>query len=167
MIFAVGGGVAVYYAQPYGEQVITQPAPEAVMYMYFPVGKNFYLRPGLRMNFSWDQNESPQSLKIKESDFRYFGELGVVYNWIVLPAFTIGLGVDQRTTHLSAKPPIYVPNDNISSKESLFTSYFQASVGFPLIHGWLMIEPYARYTIVQNEKTQGLGYGIEATLEIF
>lgn len=167
MIFAIGGGVSVYYTQPYAEQTITQPAPEAVIYAYLPLGKHLYLRPGARINYSWDQNESPESLNIKETDLRYYGELGLVFNWIVLPSFSIGLGVDRRTTTFATKPPIYVFQDNISTAENLFTTYIQTSVGFPIIRGWLMIEPYLRYTIVQNETPQGLGYGIEATVELF
>lgn len=166
MILAIGGGTAVYYSQPYGEQTMLQPAPEAVVYAYFPIGKDFFLRPGVRLNISWDQSETPQALKVKETDFRYFGELGVVYDWFVLPSLAVGVGLDHQNIKFSTSYPVYLTYDRISATANFFASYFQASVGFPLIKGWLVIEPYARYTIIQDQGFHGFGYGIEATIEI-
>jgi long-subunit fatty acid transport protein len=167
MILAIGGGTSVYYSESYAEQTVTETAPEAVIYAYFPVGKNFLLRPGVRLNISWDQTENPQALHIKETDFRYFAELGIVYDWVVLPSLSVGVGVDRQHLKFTTEYPISISYDHITATTNLFASYFQASVGFPLVKGWLVIEPYVRYTLLQDQGgAQGLGYGIEATIEI-
>lgn len=166
MILAIGGGTSVYYSESYAEQTVVQPAPEAVIYAYLPIGKNFLLRPGIRLNVSWDQSENPQALRIKETDFRYFAELGVVYDWVILPSFSVGVGVDHQSLKFSTSYPVYITYDRISGTANLFASYFQASIGFPVIKGWIVIEPYIRYTLLQDQGSHGLGYGIEATVEI-
>jgi len=166
MIFALGGGLALYNMQFYAEQTTQQWAPEFVAYAYFPLKSDILLRTGLRMNYAWDQTHNTQALNVSQTDFRYMGEVGVVYNWIVMPSLSTGFGADYRVIKLTTQAPIFVPKDNISSSKNLSTFYLQAGLGFPLIKGLLVIEPYARYTLTWNDPNQVFGYGIEATFQL-
>lgn len=166
MIVAIGGGLAVYEMPFYGGQTTQQFAPEAVGYIYFQIPYNFLIRTGIRMNYAWDQTHNTNALQFSQTDFRYYGELGLAYNWIVIPNIILGLGGDYQTVQLHLKPPIFAPKDNISNSNNLLTMYVQASLGFPLIKGLLVIEPFARYTITEHSSVDVFGYGFEATVQV-
>ncbi len=167
MIIALGGGLAVYDMPFYATQKTTQFSPEFVAYAYFPIEYNLLFRTGMRFNYAWDQTKNTQSVQINQTDFRYYADIGLAYNWIVIPSISLGLGADYRTIKLHTEPPIYVPEDHISNSKNLGSIYIQASVGFPLIKGALVIEPYGRYTLVENPGTDTWGFGIEATVQIY
>ena len=164
---ALGGGLSFYNRQEYGESQFTQLAPEFVTYGYFPIYKKLWFRPALRLNYSWQQPDMPKALRIEETDFRYMLETGIVFDWIVIPSFSYALGQIYRTTKFNTQFPITYAKDDISGTENIPMSQFQLGLGFPIAKGFIVVEPYGRYTIVQNDKRYGWGYGIEITFQAF
>jgi hypothetical protein len=164
---AVGGGLSFYNRQDYGEATFTQLAPEFVTYGYLPIFSKFWFRPGIRINYSWQQPDMPQALRIEETDFRYMLETGIVFDWIVVPSFSYAFGQIYRTTKFKVVIPITESRDDISGTELIPMSQFQLGLGFPILKGFIFFEPYVRYTIVQNDKRFGWGYGFEVTFQAF
>ena len=166
--FAAGIGLTVYLMDIYGETTYNQYTPEAVFYSYIPISDraSFWLRPGLRINYSFLQPAMPQAFKIEECDFRYSIEASVLYDWYVVPSFGFGAGLDYRTTTLKVTQPIVVTNDNISGTENIPFWYLQGSIGIPFLQGFVITEPYVRYSNVQNDARYGFGYGVEVTFSL-
>ena len=164
---ALGGGLSFYNRQDYGEATFTQFAPEFVTYGYLNIISNFWFRPGIRFNYSWQQPDMPQALRIEETDFRYMLETGIVFDWIVVPSFSYAIGQIYRTSKFKVGGPISLSKDDISGTEYIPLSQFQLGLGFPILKGFILFEPYVRYTIVQNDKRFGWGYGFEVTFQAF
>jgi hypothetical protein len=164
---AIGAGLSFYNRQDYGEAAFTQLAPEFVTYGYLPVFSNFWFRPGIRLNYSWQQPDMPQALRIEETDFKYMLETGIVFDWIVIPSLSYSFGQIYRTSNFKVGTPITDYKDDISGSESIPISQFQLGLGFPILRGFILFEPYTRYTIVQNDKRFGWGYGFEITFQTF
>lgn len=165
--FAIGGGLSFYNRQDYGEATFTQLAPELVSYGYLSIFNNIWFRPGIRMNYSWQQPDMPKALRIEETDFRYMLETGIVFDWIVVPSISYAFGQIYRTTKFKVGTPIFEIKDDISGTEQIPLSQFQLGLGFPILKGFILFEPYVRYTIVQNDKRFGWGYGFEVTFQLF
>lgn len=163
---AIGGGISFYNRQEYGEASFTQLAPEFVIYGYLPIFSRFWFRPGFRMNDSWQQPDMPKALRIEETDFRYMLETGIVFDWVIVPSFSYAFGQIYRTSKFQTNFPIVYAKDDISGSESIPMSQFQLGLGFPILKGFLLFEPFARYTIVQNDTRFGWGYGFEITFQI-
>ncbi|WP_397600598.1 hypothetical protein [Silvanigrella sp.] len=164
---AVGGGASFYVRQEYGESTFTQIAPEIVTYGYLPLYKSIWFRPGFRMNYSWQQPDMPKALRIEETDFRYSLETGILYDWIVIPSLSYSFGYIYRQTKFTTQYPITYALDDISGTENIPFSQFQLGLGFPILKGLIVFEPFIRYIIVQNDKRYKWGYGCEATFLIF
>ena len=165
--FAVGGGFHFYIRQDYGESTFTQIAPEIVTYAYFPIYKNLWFRPGFRLNYSWQQPDMPKALKIEETDFRYSLEAGLVFDWFILPSFSYAFGLIYRQTKFITQYPIISSVDSISGSEYIPFSQFQLSLGFPILKGFIVFEPFIRYIMVQNDSRYKWAYGCEATFLVF
>lgn len=164
---ATGVSSVFYIRQDYGESTYSQFAPEFVLYGYLPIFTNIWFRPGFRLNYSWLQPDMPQGFQINETDLRYMLETGIVLDWIILPSLTYAFGFIYRNKTLVTNYPITTVNDTVSGSENLFYSHFQFGLGFPILKGFLVLEPFARYVMVQNDYRFKWAYGLEATFQIF
>lgn len=164
---AVGAGTSFYVRQDYGEATFTQVAPEIVTYGYFPIYKSLWFRPGFRMNYSWQQPDMPKALRVEETDLRYMFETGILFDWIVIPSLSYAFGQIYRTTKFKTQYPITYAADEISGTENIPFSQFQLGLGFPILKGLIVFEPFIRYVIVQNDKRYKWGYGFEASFLFF
>ncbi len=164
---ATGLSSAFYIRQDYGESTFSQFTPELVVYGYLPLSTNFWFRPGFRLNYSWLQPDMPQAFQIKETDLKYMLETGIVLDWIILPSLSYAFGFIYRNTTLATNYPITSVNDTVSGSEHLFYSHFQFGIGFPILKGFIVAEPFARYVMVQNDYRFKWAYGLEATFQIF
>lgn len=164
---AAGVGAAFYVRHEYGEATFQQFAPEVVTYGYFPIFSSIWFRPGLRLNYSWQQPDMPQSFKIKEKDLRVMLETGLLLDWVVIPSLSYAFGYIYRDTTLVTNSPIISTNDTISGKETLFYSHVQFGIGFPILKGFIVFEPFGRFVIAENDYRYKWAYGVETTLQIF
>ncbi|KAB8033295.1 hypothetical protein [Fluviispira multicolorata] len=164
---AVGGGVSFYPIRDFGENYFTQVAPEIVIYGYIPLFQRLWLRPGLRANYSWLQPEMPQAIRVEENDLKYDIEIGLVVDWIILPSISFGIGGIYRQISLKTQYPLVVPVDDVSGTDNIPMFQTQLGIGFPIASGIVVIEPYGRYVILENDKRFAWGYGLEVTMQIF
>lgn len=164
---AAGGAGVFYIRQDYGESTFSQFAPEAVVYGYLPIFHHFWFRPGFRINYSWLQPDMPQAFQIKETDLRYMLETGLVFDWVILPSLTYAFGYTYRNTTLVTNYPIVSVNDSVSGSENIFYSHLQLGIGFPIMSGFIVIEPFGRFVMIQNDYRFKWAYGLETTFQIF
>lgn len=164
---AMGGGLSFYNLQDYGESTFTPIAPEFVTYGYLNIFSKFWFRPGLRLNGTWQQPDMPQALRIEETNLIGMVDAGIVFDWIIVPSFSCGIGKIFRISKFKTQAPIAPGVDNISGTELIPMYQFQIGLGFPILKGLILFEPYGRYTIVQNDQRYGWGYGFEMTFQIF
>lgn len=141
--------------------------PEIVTYAYYHLSENYYLRPGVRLGTNVGRAEMPQSVKIIEDDYRFSGELGVTFDWFIIPSVSVGIGNIYRTIKLDTSPPITVENEKISQTENLIFHYVQLGVGVSLIKGFVVIEPNFRFESVAHDPRIKWNYGLEATIQLF
>lgn len=143
-------------------------APEIVGYTYHQLGnEGFWLRPGARVSYSWSQPSMPQALRVNDYDFKAGIESGILFNWAIVPSFTLGTGVIVRTTSLVTEAPIVVENDQISGRSLLPYLQAQAGVGLPFNQSKFVIEPFARYTLVFGDSRINWSMGAEASFLLF
>jgi hypothetical protein len=170
---ALGMGVATYTQEHTLDNYFINIAPEFVGYAYFPLAQNFWWRAGFRMNYSWLQPEMPETLRIEANDLRTMVECGVLFDWNVIPSVSMALGYKQTQIRLKYSEPISVVEDHISGVENHLFFHTQFGVGFPILKGLIVIEPYTRYTFEKWQSSdrfrweQMWGYGLEATYALF
>jgi hypothetical protein len=151
-----------------GEMSSTQFTPELVGYGYLPLSGDLWLRPSVRSGFSWQQPEMPYSLQMNEYDFHLSTQVGLVWGWIVTPSLSIGGGGLLRKTSLVTTSPIFVSNDSETGGTTVLPFLQgQLGVGVPINKGWMLVEPYLRYTHVFGDHRYAWGYGVEATVSAF
>jgi hypothetical protein len=164
---AVGGSFGFQNRNEYGTSSFTRVHPELVTYGYFggflgPV----WLRPGLRIAYLAEQPEMPQSARVEERDWTFAGELGAVFDWYVLPSLTMGGGVIRRRIELVTKGAVSGGRDDISRTEVLSFLYGQLGVGIPLWKGFVVVEPFYRYSGVKGDARITSTYGLEFTFQV-
>lgn len=141
--------------------------PELVGYGYVPLNRDFWLRPGLRLNYNWQQPNMPSALQVKEYDLFFNPEIGFMFNWIVVPSLTVGAGLDYRVTSFEVGAPVSSSNDMISQTKFLPFLEAQFGVGIPMFHGKFQLEPYVRYLKVSKDPRYSWVFGTEGTVLLF
>lgn len=140
-------------------------SPEAVFQLYLPFSSGLMIRPAARIGYAWQQPEMPQSLRIEETDWTTFGEVGVSYNWYVIPTVVVGGGYDFRKITLKASEPLSSTGESVSNSERLGVWYVQGGIGVPIENGFLMLEPVLRYHKIQNDERSHFSFGVETTVQ--
>lgn len=159
--WAVGLGVGAF-AQPDQTWGIV---PEVVGYWYHAISTPWFLRAGARVAVRGiDQSQLAGQIGIIERDVVGAGEVAVLYNWRVVPAFTVGASFAWRQLRLRNHSEI----DSSAERTPRWTHhsglYVQQGVGLPLWGGKVMVEPYYRYEFVQGDVRLGGRLGIEVTV---
>lgn len=165
-LLAAGFSLGLAKRQDYGDSSFFRFTPELLVHSYYGLSSEFYLRPGARFSYAWTQPEMPKSLQVREKDFGYSAELGVLYESYVVPSVTLGIGAISRSVTLITKKPIDASSAQISGNQTLPFLSLQAGVGVPLWNGFFVIEPYVRYQFVRDDKRMGLGFGLELTVQV-
>lgn len=164
---AVGLGLGWVNRDEYGASSFTRLQPEFVAHGYLDLfDTGLFLRPGLRLGYAWEQPEMPGSVAVEERDLTLSGELGVLFDWIIVPTVTAGGGFDRRNVVLKTSAPVAVVDDRISRTETLPYFYVQASVGIPIWQGRFVLEPYVRYLTIEGDRRINTAYGVEFTVEV-
>lgn len=164
---AAGLALAWNSRADYGANTFQRFSPEAVGVLYIPVMNNVFARPGARMGASVAQPEMPLAVRVEESDVWATAEIGVLYDWMVVPSVSLGLGVDYRSIEFVEDKPVSSSSEKISTTETLPYMTIQAGVGLPVLRGAVLVEPFARYVTMPGDDRVGLGYGIDVTATLW
>jgi len=164
---ATGASFGFQNRNEYGTGTFSRIYPEILAYGYLggfagPV----WLRPGLRLAYVSEQVEMPQSLRVEERDFSVAGELGVVYDWYVVPSLALGGGIISRKISLKTSGAISSGEDAVSTSETLRFLQAQVGVGIPFWKGFVVVEPYYRYASVEKDARIKSAYGLELTFRV-
>jgi hypothetical protein len=166
----LGGG---FNQKDYGtQQSYRQYSGEVFGYYYYPLFRDFLLRPGLRLGYTGGDASklAPASLNVNEKDFRGVGELSILWTqpYFVIPALTVGGGMTYRKTTLETQSPVINSSSNGIDGAS-YLGFFQGqfSTIFPLMRGKIEIAPYVRYTHLFQDTRIGFSGGAEASFALF
>ena len=164
---AAGVSGAFQTRESTSEYSFAQFAPELVLHGYSQLDSEFWLRPSLRISYAWTQPQMPYSIQLREYDLKAVAEMGVVWSWVVMPSFSIGLGGIFRQTDRVTAPPLGDSESHVSKSSFLPLLQTQLGVGIPIEKGWIVIEPYVRHLLIFGDSRYHWGYGTEVTLALF
>jgi hypothetical protein len=163
---AVGFSTFTALQADYGERDFARLTPELLYMTYLPFDAPYFLRPAARLSYAWLQQQMPQSVRIEERDLSISGELGLLYESIVIPSATLGLGVTRRAISFVYESPVVSADDKISTTEYLPLIFAQAGLGVPLLKGSFVVEPMVRYTYTYSDARAPWGYGIDFSMAL-
>ena len=108
----------------------------------------------------------PQAVKIEEYDTAASAELGLLYDWYVIPSLSLGIGQIYRKIKFSTSHDIDYSDDKISTFETLNFWHLQFGTGFSLFDGFFVIEPYIRYRKINSDDRSNWIFGLDFTFQI-
>jgi hypothetical protein len=165
---AVGTSFGFVNRRDYGEgdsrRFFLEPAFHA--YLALPVD-GLFGRGTFHFSYVWQQPEMPQSLRVKEQDLYAGLGMGLVYDWYVIPAVTVGMQFARRDIKIETSAPIQSNGSRISETENLMGYYTQLGVGIPLLHGVMVFEPFYRLRFFPEDEREGAAYGIDVSVQLF
>ena len=163
---ALGLSGGVVRRNDYGDRTRSAFVPEIVGFSYFGAGR-VHLRPGLRMGFArFGGADVPGALRFKERDTTLTGEVGLLFDGVLIPTLTAGGGVRLRSLALTLGRSIEAETEPISGWEALPTAYVQASLGMPVSEAPLVIEPFARFEHIAGDDRSRWRFGLDITIEL-
>ncbi|MFZ9518850.1 MAG: hypothetical protein ACO3A4_00065 [Silvanigrellaceae bacterium] len=145
------------------------PGVEFFVQGYSPLPiKDLYLRPTFRLAFERpDQLEKPKSLFIQESTLRSLIDLGIVYDGLVVPSFSLQGGLSRRSLSLKTSTPIVANGESpLTRSEYLWNFACSAGFGLPIMDGRIILEPYYRFNLIEKDVRQRSQLGFEVSLSI-
>ena len=164
---ATGASLGLQIRKDYGEGSFKRIYPELVVLGYVATpAEQLWIRPGFRLAYVTEQPEMPRALRLEERDLVSSLELGVVYDWYVIPSLHVGGGMARRSIVLKTAEPVE-KKESINTTESLYFSHYQFGVGFPFGKGLAVAEPFYRYSVYSRDNRISSHYGIELTFQIF
>ncbi len=150
--------------QDYGKQNFLRLGYELPTYVYLPVIADLYARTGLRLGYSNAQPEMPGGVKFTETDMSYGLDLGVVYDWYIVPSMSFGYGTINRT--IKVKTSSRIDSDGtLNRKERLKYWSMQIGAGIPVLKGWFLFEPFYRHQSIKADKRTTSAVGFEITVQ--
>jgi hypothetical protein len=167
--FALAGGASFGFARrlDFGEGASDRFFIEPLVHAYFPTPlSQLFVRASLHGSYMWDQNEMPQALRVVENDAYIGFQMGLVFDWILVPAFSIGGQYIHRTVDLVVSEPISAQSDRVSGSENIFAFLIQAGLGFPISDGLFVIETFLRQRFIPEDSREGVTYGLELTVQV-
>lgn len=166
---AAGTALSWLEVQDYGEERRSNFIPELVGYGYWPVlSERWFLRPGLRLGYAGlTQADAPQDLRFEERDVLWSAELGLLYDGVVIPSFTLGGGLLHRWIDVDAASSITVSESQFSRTETLGWGYAQVGLGIPFAQGTVVLEPFFRAQLTAYDERSYIRYGAELTIQLW
>jgi hypothetical protein len=164
---AIGLSVAEELRGDYSASTRAAFAPEllALGYIALPI-HDVYLRPGLRVGYDGlDQADMPRHVRLTERGLHELVELGILYDWVVVPALSIGGGLVQRFIELETRGGVK-GTERLDHTELLGQIYVALGLGIPIAHGLIVIEPFLRLQHVFDDPRALVRFGLDVTLRL-
>jgi hypothetical protein len=164
--FAVGASFGFLRQEDLGGVMATQIVPSLVGLAYVNVAPRVYLRPGVRLGVAGlSQPDAASDAHIEEHGVQGRAEIGVVYDAWVVPALTVGTGLERRSIDFVARGTVQ-DSGALDRTEWLGSVYGQAGLGVPLLRGFVVIEPYYRrhHTFSDQRSWSELGFDVTFAL---
>lgn len=165
---AVGSSFGFFDRRDFGEgnsrRFFLEPLFHA--YLGLPV-ERLFARGTFYFSYVWQQPEMPQSLRVTERDLYAGLGTGLLYDWYVIPAVSVGLQYVRRKIELETAGPIQGGGSQIGGSENLLGYFTQLGVGIPLLHGLLVFEPFYRFRFFPKDEREGAAYGIDVSVQVF
>ena len=166
--WAIGVTLGWQERRDYGNARRSNLIPEIVGFGYLPTSHpRLYLRPGVRLGYSGlQQPEYARGLSYREDDAVLAGELGVLYDALVIPSLTVGAGLVGRRIE-AASVIDTVDTSALDGTELQPMLYAQIGTGLSFGDGSIVLEPFVRYEWVRRDARIDWRYGLEATVLVF
>jgi len=164
---ALGFGLAEELRSDYGSSVRGAFSPEllALGYVALPL-RDLYLRPGVRLGYDGlGQPDMPREVRVAERSLREQLELGLVYDWVVVPALSMGAGLLQRFIELETRGSV-MGTHALNHREQLGVIYGALGLGIPIERGLVVIEPFVRLQHVFSDNRALLRVGVDVSLRL-
>ncbi len=163
-----GAGVSFSFLRQhdFGEDTRSRFVPELFFLRYQKLSDRWFLRPGVRTGYQglW-QVEMPKRVRVEERALYGLGELGIVYDAMLVPSFSLGGGVMQRWIRLTVSGDVQSPTDDpLDRNETLGMIYWQFGLGIPISRGRFMVEPYLRNQYTFSDERSHWQYGFDASV---
>jgi hypothetical protein len=165
---AVGLSAGWLRRNDYGDRTRGALAIELVGLSYRQTARDrLFYRPGVRLGYvGLAPAEMPSSLRFVERDVMLAGELGAVFDGVVIPAAALGAGLTVRRLALDVRSPIETEDDPLSRWELLPVAYAHVGAGVPFARGLLVLEPFARLELVAGDRRALWRSGIDMTFAL-
>jgi hypothetical protein len=164
--FAVGASFGFLRQADLGGAVVTQFVPSLVGLAYVNIAPRVYLRPGVRLGLpGLSQPDAASDAHVEEHGVQGRAEISVLYDAWVVPALTVGTGLERRSIDFVARGTVQ-DSGALDRTEWLGSVYAQAGLGVPLMRGFIVIEPYYRrhHTFSDDRSSSELGFDITFSL---
>ncbi len=166
--FALGASLGWLRRADYGVGESERFFIEPLIHSYFATPlRQFFLRPSAFLSYVWAQPEMPASLRVEETDLYLGLGLGFVYDWVLVPSFTVGTQFIHRNISLQASDPVTIETDLVSTSERHIALYVQGGIGVSLFSGDLVLEPFYRQRFFLDDQREGGAYGLESSYALF
>jgi hypothetical protein len=165
---AVGANFGFLNRRDYGEGDSRRFVFEPVFhgYLALPVD-GLFARGTFHFSYVWQQPEMPQSLRVTERDLYAGLGMGMVYDWHVIPAVTVGMQFVRRDIKIETSVPVRGNGSQMSDTENLIGYFTQLGLGIPLLNGLMVFEPFYRFRFFPEDEREGAAYGIDVSVQLF
>lgn len=164
--FAVGASFGYLRQKDLGGAIVSRFIPSLIGLAYLKVAPRLYLRPGVRLGIaSLQQPDEPPDAHVEETSVRGHVEVGVLYDGWVVPALSVGTGLEARRIEFVGRG-LAQDSRALDRTEWLGSLYAQAGLGVPLFHGFIVIEPYYRihHTFSDDRSSSEVGFDVTFAL---
>ncbi len=162
--YAYGMGLLIR-REAAGENIFHKKVLSVTAEKYLPYQRNLYIRPTAHIFLSYGQPEVPHIMTFDENDIGADIDIGLLYDWLVIPSLNVGLGGIYRFTSFTVKDPVHTKTD-LSDFWFLAQGYVQFGVGIPIERGLLVLEPFGRYNYILGDARSRWNYGLRLTLAL-
>ena len=134
--------------------------PEFSTHVYYPLGV-VTARASLRYAFDFSQSEGGGSYRVERDAMQFGGSLGAFYEGPFLFSADLGAVTVVETRSVVTEAPVELESQAVNHSYSYVASTLQFGVGFPMIGGSLVFEPFVRFESLEDEDNSLQLFGAE------
>ena len=130
--------------------------------------ESLFLRPAVRLSYEPSPDiERSKSVAITEKNFKSAVELGLLYNWHLVPTMSLQGALIRRSLDLSLDSKISRDSKHdISRTEYLWQGGLTVGLGVPVLQGDLVLEPFYRFIRQNSDDRRNHQWGLDVSYAI-